>query len=168
MTRRFCVITLVFVAALVSMRYPLNLFAEEAWAPQPSEVCGHGGLFSTAVDLAVYAQMILNGGSYGGKRILKAGTVDLLQQRQNLPAGSSRALGWDTPFPGSFAGDLAATRAIMHTGFTGTSVYIDLERNAFIILLTNRVHPLRENDKIESARPEIHSAILRAIRRNTP
>ena len=55
----------------------------------------------------------------------------------------------------------------MHTGFTGTSVYIDSERNAFIILLTNRVHPLRENDKIDSARPEIHTAILRAIRPNT-
>jgi CubicO group peptidase (beta-lactamase class C family) len=130
-------------------------------------VCGHAGLFSTAGDLAVYAQMILNGGSYGGKRILKAGTVDLFQQRQNLPAGSSRTLGWDTPFPGSFAGDLAASRSIMHTGFTGTSVYIDSERNAFIILLTNRVHPLRENEKIDSARPEIHTAILRVIRQNT-
>jgi serine-type D-Ala-D-Ala carboxypeptidase len=127
-------------------------------------VCGHAGLFSSAGDLAVYAQMILNGGSYGGKRILKAGTVELFQQRQNLPAGSSRALGWDTPFPGSFAGDLAPTRAIMHTGFTGTSVHIDSERNAFIILLTNRVHPLRENDKIDSARPEIHTEILRAIK----
>lgn len=126
-------------------------------------VCGHAGLFSTAGDLAVYAQMILNGGSYGGKRILKAGTIDLFEQRQNLPVGSSRALGWDTPYPGSFAGDLASPRAIMHTGFTGTSVYIDSGRNAFIILLTNRVHPLRENDKIDSARPEIHTAILRTI-----
>jgi CubicO group peptidase (beta-lactamase class C family) len=131
-------------------------------------VCGHAGLFSTAGDLAVYAQMILNGGSYGRKRILKAGTLDLFQQRQNLPPGSSRALGWDTPFPGSFAGDLASPRAIMHTGFTGTSVYIDSEHNAFIILLTNRVHPQRENGKIDSARPEIHTAILQVLRQKTP
>jgi CubicO group peptidase (beta-lactamase class C family) len=61
----------------------------------------------------------------------------------------------DRPYPGSSAGDLASARAIMHTGFTGTSVYIDLERDAFIILLTNRVHPLRENDKVDKDRPEI-------------
>jgi len=127
-------------------------------------VCGHAGLFSTAGDLAVYAQMILNGGVYGGTRILKQRTIDLFSQRQNLPAGSSRALGWDTPYPGSFAGDLASARAIMHTGFTGTSVYIDFERDLFIILLTNRVHPVRENDRIDLARPEVHTAILGEIR----
>lgn len=126
-------------------------------------VCGHAGLFSTASDLAVYAQMMLNHGTYGDKRILKASTVDQFIERQDLPPGSSRALGWDTPAPGAFAGDLASRHAILHTGFTGTSVYIDFERNAFIILLTNRVHPLRENDKIDLARPEIHTAILRTL-----
>ncbi len=127
-------------------------------------VCGHAGLFSTAGDLAVFAQMILNGGIYAGHHILQAGTIDLFAQRQNVPPGSSRALGWDTPYPGSFAGELASPRAIMHTGFTGTSVYIDREHDEFVILLTNRVYPLRENDKIDAARPEIHTAILKALR----
>ncbi|MGH7247748.1 MAG: serine hydrolase domain-containing protein, partial [Pseudomonadota bacterium] len=102
-------------------------------------VCGHAGLFSSARDLAVYAQMILNGGTYGHRRILKKRTVELFTSRQNLPPGSSRALGWDTPAPASFAGDLASPHAVLHTGFTGGSVYIDFDRDAFIILLTNRV-----------------------------
>jgi serine-type D-Ala-D-Ala carboxypeptidase len=126
-------------------------------------VCGHAGLFSTAHDLAVYAQMLLNGGAYGHKRILKASTVDLFMKRQDLPPGSSRALGWDTPATGCFAGDLASPHAIIHTGFTGTSVYIDPDSQVFIILLTNRVHPTRQNEKIAKARPEIHSAVLQAI-----
>src|SRR5262249_59485701 len=118
---------------------------------------------SSAGDLAVYSQMILNRGKYGRKRILKSRTVRLLMKRQNLPPGSTRALGWDTPGPGSFAGKLAAPRAIMHTGFTGTSIYIDPARKVFIVLLTNRVHPTRNNPKIEPARREIHDALLSAF-----
>ncbi|MEO7143623.1 MAG: serine hydrolase [Bryobacteraceae bacterium] len=127
-------------------------------------VSGHAGLFSSAGDLSIYAQMILNGGAYGQKRILKNSTVELFTTRQNLPPGSSRALGWDTPAPGCFAGDLASPHAILHTGFTGTSVYIDFDRDAFIILLTNRVFPTREDELIASARPQIHTAVLRALR----
>src|SRR5262249_37167973 len=104
-------------------------------------VCGHAGLFSTARDLGVYAQMLINGGKFGHKRILNASTVELFLKRQDIPPGSSRALGWDTPSPGSFAGDLAAPHAVIQTGFTGTSVYIDPENQVFIILLTNRVNP---------------------------
>ena len=84
-------------------------------------------------------------------------------RRQSSPAGTTRALGWDTPAQGSFPGDLASPTAIIHTGFTGTSIYIDPERDAFIILLTNRVHPTRENLLIDQARPAIHTAVLGAL-----
>jgi CubicO group peptidase (beta-lactamase class C family) len=128
-------------------------------------VSGHAGLFSTARDLSSIAQMYLNGGTYRGKRIVSKQTLDVFMQRQSLPAGTSRALGWDTPFPGSFAGDLASPHAIMHTGFTGTSIYIDPERDAFIVLLTNRVNPTRQNPLIDQARPAIHTAVLTALDR---
>jgi CubicO group peptidase (beta-lactamase class C family) len=128
-------------------------------------VSGHAGLFSSARDLAVFAQMYLNGGVYRGKRILNQETVRLFMQRQSSPAATTRALGWDTPGNRSFPGDLASPRAIIHTGFTGTSIYIDPDRDAFIILLTNRVHPTRENLLINQARPAIHSAILTVLDR---
>lgn len=128
-------------------------------------VSGHAGLFSTAGDLASFAQMYLNHGTYKHKQILSRETIDLWTQRQLLPPGSTRALGWDTTQKDSFAGDLASPRAIIHTGFTGTSIYIDPERDAFIILLTNRVHPTRQNLLISKARPAIHSAVLAALDR---
>ena len=123
-------------------------------------VSGHAGLFSTASDLSRLAQMYLNGGTYGGKRIISRQTIELFMKRQMLPPASSRALGWDTAVKGSFAGDLASPRAIIHTGFTGTSIYIDPDRDAFIILLTNRVNPTRQNNLINQARPAIHTAVL--------
>jgi len=126
-------------------------------------VSGHAGLFSSASDLAKFAQMYLNGGTYGGKRIISEETIDLFMQRQLSPAGTSRAIGWDTAVKGSFAGDLASPRAIIHTGFTGTSIYIDPNRDAFIILLTNRVNPSRENVVINEARPAIHTAVLEPL-----
>jgi CubicO group peptidase (beta-lactamase class C family) len=126
-------------------------------------VCGHAGLFSTAGDLAIYAQMLLNGGAYGGQRIFPESTVKLFTKRQNIPIDSTRALGWDTPAPDSFSGGLASPCAILHTGFTGTSIYIDFERDAFIILLTNRVYPTRKNEEIAAARPDIHSAVFEAL-----
>jgi CubicO group peptidase (beta-lactamase class C family) len=128
-------------------------------------VSGHAGLFSSARDLATFAQMYLNGGIYKGKRIISEGTIKLFMERQSTPPGTSRALGWDTPAPGSFPGELASPRAIIHTGFTGTSIYIDPERDAFIILLTNRVYPTRNNNLISKARPEIHTAILNELDR---
>jgi CubicO group peptidase (beta-lactamase class C family) len=126
-------------------------------------VSGHAGLFSSARDLAVFAQMYLNGGIYGRKRILKSQTIRVFMERQATPPGTVRALGWATPAAGSFPGDLASPHAIIHTGFTGTSIYIDPERDAFIILLTNRVHPTRNNVRIEQARPAIHTAVLTAL-----
>lgn len=126
-------------------------------------VSGHAGLFSSARDLSAFAQMYLNGGTYKGKRIITKETIDLFMQRQPAPPETTRALGWDTPAKGSFPGDLASPRAVMHTGFTGTSVYIDPERDAFVILLTNRVHPTRRNQLISKARPDIHEAVLQVL-----
>lgn len=125
-------------------------------------VCGHAGLFSTAPDLAVFAQMMLNRGIYRGNRILNSETVDLFTARQPDPAGTTRGLGWGVPH-GSFAGELASPRAFTHTGFTGTSLYIDPERDAFIVLLSNRVHPTRANQKFIDARIDIHTQVLSAL-----
>lgn len=124
---------------------------------------GHAGLFSSARDLSTFAQMYLNGGSYRGKRIVSRKTLNLFMQRETTPAGTTRALGWDTPAKGSFPGDLASPHAVIHTGFTGTSIYIDPDRDAFIILLTNRVNPTRENGIIGRARPAIHTAVLATL-----
>ncbi len=133
-------------------------------------VAGHAGLFSTAGDLAKLAQLWLNGGSYGGKRLFRASTATLFASRQNIPPGSTRALGWDMPAAatGGFAGPLASPRAIMHTGFTGTTIYIDPDRDAFVILLTNRVNPTRNTNLINQARPAIHTAVLTALDASVP
>ncbi|NYT41089.1 serine hydrolase [Sphingomonas sp. R-74633] len=126
-------------------------------------VAGHAGLFSTAADLAKITQLYLDHGRHHGRQIIKAETIKLFMQPQGLPAGSSRALGWDMPSVNGFSGPLASPRAIIHTGFTGTSLYIDPDRDAFIILLTNRVNPTRNNAEIFKARPAIHTAVLTAL-----
>lgn len=129
-------------------------------------VAGHAGLFSTATDLAHLAQMYLNRGSYGGRRIVGPDTVALFTSRQRLPADSSYALGWDTPGAfAKFAGPKASPDAILHSGFTGTSIYIDPARDAFVVLLTNRVNPTRENIMIRDARIDIHTAIFDTLDR---
>jgi hypothetical protein len=109
---------------------------------------------------AILAQMYLNGGKYNGKRIVSAEALKVFMQHQSTPPGTSRALGWDTSVHGSFSGDLASADAIIHTGFTGTSIYIDPDRDAFFVLLTNRVNPTRKNGLISEARPAIHTAVL--------
>ncbi|WP_235976615.1 serine hydrolase domain-containing protein [Sandaracinobacteroides hominis] len=135
---------------------------ENAWVM--GGIAGHAGLFSTAADLSRLAQLWLGEGRFRGRRLMQAGTVAQFRARQNRPEGSTRALGWDTPtLPGGFAGDLASPRAILHTGFTGTSIYIDPDRRAYVILLSNRVNPTRENNRIRAARPAIHNAVLQAL-----
>jgi len=126
-------------------------------------VAGHAGLFSTARDLSKLAQLYLDHGRYRGRQFLKPETVKLFMQPQGMPPGSTRALGWDMPSANGFAGTLASPRAIIHTGFTGTSIYIDPDRDAYIILLTNRVNPTRNNAGIFKARPAIHTAVLAAL-----
>src|SRR5690606_31181409 len=108
-------------------------------------VAGHAGLFSTAYDLAIFAQMLLNGGRYGDAQILGPETVRRYTRRQSPT--SSRALGWDTPAGRSSAGDYFSAEAFGHTGFTGTSLWIDPTQDLFVVLLTNRVNPTRSNNK---------------------
>ena len=124
-------------------------------------VAGHAGLFSTAPDVAIFAQMLLNGGQYNGVRIVSPATV----ARWTAPQvrGSSRALGWDTPSAVSSAGHFFSPRSFGHTGFTGTSIWIDPTRDLFIILLTNRVNPTRENTKVFALRRAVADAVQRSI-----
>ncbi len=124
-------------------------------------VAGHAGLFSSARDLAVFAQMMLNGGEYGGVRLLSPETIARWTARQG--PRSSRALGWDTPRPGSSAGRHFSARSFGHTGFTGTSIWIDPERGLFVILLTNRVNPTRQNTRHEPLRRAIADAVQAAV-----
>jgi beta-N-acetylhexosaminidase len=125
-------------------------------------VAPHAGLFGTAPDLSRFAQMLLNGGVYDHHRLVSRETVEQFTHRAGVPE-SSRALGWDTPSAGSSAGTLFSSRSFGHTGFTGTSLWIDPDRHLFLVLLTNRVHPTRENDAIRKARPAIADAVVRAL-----
>jgi CubicO group peptidase (beta-lactamase class C family) len=102
-------------------------------------VAGHAGLFSTARDLAVFAQMMLNGGQYNDVRIVSDSTVALFTKR----VAGTRALGWDTADGDGGSGEYLSERAYGHTGYTGTSMWIDPDREMFVILLTNRVHAAR-------------------------
>ncbi len=102
-------------------------------------VAGHAGLFSTADDLAIFAQMMLDGGIYEGRRIVSDSTVRLFTQR----AAGSRALGWEMAEGRHGAGEYLGASAYGHVGFTGTSMWIDPQRDMFVILLTNRVHLAR-------------------------
>ena len=125
-------------------------------------------MFSTTGDVGTFLQMLLNGGAMNGRRLLRAATISRFTKRANLVLGSSRALGWDTPSrtasggPSS-AGDHFSESSFGHTGFTGTSIWVDPERELFAVLLTNRVHPTRENEGIFRLRPAFHDAVIAAI-----
>lgn len=142
-------------------------------------VAGHAGLFSSARDLAVFAQALLGGGSVspctgdpgtgipcsaprpGPVRIAAPTSVELFTRRHDETA--SRALGWDTPGAGSSSGDYLSERAFGHTGFTGTSIWVDPELDLFVVLLTSRTNPTRENGKHVPLRRAAHDAVARAV-----
>lgn len=130
-----------------------------AWAM--GGVAGHAGLFSTARDLTVFAQMILNGGEHNGVRLLKPATIARWTARQGKE--SSRALGWDTPAPGSSAGHYFSPRSFGHTGYTGTSIWIDPEKQLYVILLSNRVNPTSANQKIFPLRRSVADAVQLSV-----
>ena len=125
-------------------------------------VAGHAGLFSTAGDIAVFAQMMLNGGIYAHHRLLAGATIEEFTARQTIGA-SARALGWDVPSESSASGRYFSDKSYGHLGFTGTSLWIDPERCLSVLLLTNRVHPTRANDKIRQVRPALHDAVIEAL-----
>jgi beta-N-acetylhexosaminidase len=126
-------------------------------------VSAHAGLFGNTGDLAIFCQMLLNGGVYDHRRIVRRTTLEKFIARQNFPEGSSRALGWDTPSNGSSAGTLLSPNSFGHTGFTGTSIWIDPTRKLFVILLTNRVHPTRENNAIREVRRLVADGVVKAV-----
>ncbi len=119
--------------------YPLRGEVHDENAYALGGVAGHAGLFSTAADLSIFAQMMLNGGEYDGVRIMSDSVVALFTAR----AAGTRALGWDTADGDGGSGRYLSGRAFGHTGYTGTSIWIDPEREMFVVLLTNRVHAAR-------------------------
>ena len=121
--------------------YPLRGEVHDENAFALGGVAGHAGIFSTAADLSVFAQMMLNGGEYQGTRFIKESTVSLFTK--NTASRGTRALGWDTCGHQGSCGKYLSDNAYGHTGFTGTSMWIDPEREMFVILLTNRVHAAR-------------------------
>lgn len=119
--------------------YPLKGEVHDENAFALGGVAGHAGLFSTASDLAMFAEMMLNGGTYDGVRIVSDSTVARFTAR----TAGTRALGWDTADGDGGSGEYLSSRAYGHTGYTGTSIWIDPDRDMFVILLTNRVHAAR-------------------------
>jgi CubicO group peptidase (beta-lactamase class C family) len=136
---------------------------ENTWAL--GGAAGHSGLFGTAAAVGAFARLILKG-LEGDTTLARAGTLVTFATRSDVP-GSSRALGWDTMLTSSSCGTRLSPRAIGHTGFTGTSLWIDPEQDLYVVLLTNRVHPARDNNAIQPVRRNVHDAIVDAVTRTS-
>ncbi|CAN5593697.1 hypothetical protein BH23GEM1_BH23GEM1_05340 [soil metagenome] len=142
--------------------YPVHGEVHDENAYALGGVAGHAGLFSTASDLAVFAQMMLEGGSHDGVRIFADTTVALFTRR----TAGNRALGWDTAAGDYGSGKYLTPRAYGHTGFTGTSMWIDPDRRMFVILLTNRVHAAKARHPgrvIADVRSDLSDAAVLAV-----
>lgn len=125
---------------------------------------GHAGLFGTALDIFALTNMLLSAYHGDGTALIKREIARTFLSRQGLVPNSTWALGWDTPSErGSSSGNYFSSSSVGHTGFTGTSVWIDLEKNVMVIFLTNRVHPSRSNEGIKGFRPELHNLIMREL-----
>ena len=125
-------------------------------------VAGHAGLFAPADDVMRFAEAVLDAW-HGRPSPLPVAAVRRFAERQNLPAGSDWALGWDTPTQGaSSSGRHFSRTSIGHLGFTGTSLWIDLEREAIVVMLTNRVHLVAKRSKF-GLRPVVHDLVLEAF-----
>lgn len=133
-------------------------------------VSGHAGLFSSARDLLRFGDWLLQGLAPGSAAACRApalppppAEIGRFAVRQDIPPGSSRALGWDTPSGVSSGGSLIAATSIGHTGFTGTSIWIDPTRRLVIVLLSNRVHPTRDNPRFGPVRGLVAERVVRAF-----
>ena len=125
-------------------------------------VAGHAGVFSTAADLARFARLLLGGGSLDGRRIVGASTLASFTTRQSTRSG--RSLGWDLrSASGSSAGQYFSMRSFGHTGFTGTSIWVDPVARVAVVFLTNRVHPTRDNKQLPRFRAALHDAVREAL-----
>lgn len=133
-------------------------------------VSGHAGLFSNPLDLLRYAKVILTSAATSDlkrdsehKATFSPATVELFASVQDPPANSSRALGWDTPSPESSSGTYFSRHSIGHLGYTGTSLWIDLDRKLAVTLLTNRTWPDRSSQAIRAVRPAFHDAVVNGL-----
>ena len=131
---------------------------ENGWAL--GGVAGHAGLFGTAPAVGRFARAVLET-LQGRPRLARPETFDRFVRRSRV-AGSSRALGWDTMLVTSSCGRSLSPAAFGHTGFTGTSLWVDPAQDLYVVLLTNRVHPTRTNEAILAVRPAVHDAVVRA------
>lgn len=130
----------------------------------PEHACGNAGLFSTAHDLAIFARMLLNRGEYGGVRILTPETVDLITTVQTPPELRKKGFGWDIDSPSAphVRGDvIPPDESFGHTGFTGTSLWIDKKSQTFFIILSNRTHA--QKGAVAALRSRIANIVGRSI-----
>jgi CubicO group peptidase (beta-lactamase class C family) len=130
---------------------------ENAWIM--GGVAGHAGCFSTVLDVSVFAQCMLRHGT----PLFQPRTLEIFTRRKDFPPGASRALGWDTPSQPSQSGKYFSSRAYGHLGYTGTSLWIDPERELSVTLLTNRTWPDRGSQAIKAIRPAFHDAVIEAL-----
>jgi CubicO group peptidase (beta-lactamase class C family) len=122
-------------------------------------VAGHAGVFASARDVATWAQVMLG----GGEPMVDAETLSIFTRRQTTPPGTCRALGWDTPSAPSQSGKYFSTASFGHLGYTGTSVWIDPERQLSVTLLSNRTWPDCSRTAITQVRPKFHDAVVEAL-----
>ncbi len=120
-------------------------------------VAGHAGLFSNALDPLLFAQCLFD------QRLFAPETVQLFTSPSGMPADSSRALGWDTPSQPSSSGRFFSRHSAGHLGYSGTSLWIDLDRRLAVVLLTNRTWPNRQSQAIRTVRPAFHDAVHQAL-----
>ncbi|MFP5207104.1 MAG: serine hydrolase domain-containing protein [Acidobacteriota bacterium] len=141
---------------------------ENAWVL--GGVAGHAGLFSNVPDLLRFSAAILEAKAKGGSRQARHGIFDwdtiLKFAQRQAPAGSSRALGWDTPSESSSSGRYFSLNSIGHLGYSGCSLWIDLDAEIAVVLLTNRTWPDRASQLIRQVRPAFHNAVREALSRN--
>ncbi|MGZ5487936.1 MAG: serine hydrolase domain-containing protein [Candidatus Aminicenantales bacterium] len=143
---------------------PLRGVVHDPLARLQGGVSGNAGLFSTADDLAVFAQMMLGRGTFNGIRILSPLTVDRMTEIFPKVGASGRGLGWDIETDYSTVrGDLFGTGSYGHSGYTGTSIWIDAETETSVVLLTNRVHPDDKGDII-ALRSKVANVVAASIR----
>ncbi|AXC15885.1 Beta-lactamase class C [Acidisarcina polymorpha] len=129
-------------------------------------ISGHAGLFSNALDVLRYASCIVSSGkTEKGEVLFSPETLSLFARRQDSPSDSSRALGWDTPSGDSSSGHHFSSHSVGHLGYTGTSLWIDLDRRLAVTLLTNRTWPDRSSQAIRKVRPAFYDAVFNAIAR---
>jgi CubicO group peptidase (beta-lactamase class C family) len=122
-------------------------------------VAGHAGVFSSARDVATWAQVMLG----GGEPMVGRETLSIFTRRQTTPPGTCRALGWDTPSAPSQSGKYFSPASFGHLGYTGTSLWIDPERQLSVTLLSNRTWPDCSRNAITQVRPKFHDAVVEAL-----